>query len=136
MSLRIGVKVRVTDRLPRNARARLNRGMRDAVDDGQETGVELAVAATPRKRPYTYSTVEGVVVGAGDHVTGYFGSDYEVFEFLNEGTVPHPIPNAFGMGITVQHPGTEALYMLDESAEVAGEVTKAGLVQTFEAVFG
>ena len=136
MSLRIGVSSNKTDRLPRNARARLNAGMRDAVDSGQRRGAEVAAALTPRKRPLTYTTVGGMVIGGDDHVTGVFGSAYEVFEFLNEGTVPHPIPNAFGRGTTVQHPGTEALHMLDDAAEVASEITKAELLQTFAAVFG
>ena len=136
MGLRIGVKVNKTDRLPRNARARLNAGMRDAVDSGQRRGAEVAAFLTPRKRPLTYTTVGGMVVGGGDHVTGVFGSDYEVFEFLNEGTVPHEIPNAFGRGITVMHPGTEALGMLDDAGEVAGEIVKAELLETFAAVFG
>ena len=136
MSLSISVSGRSRNNLPRNANARLNAGMRDAVDAGQARGAEIAAANTPRKRPYTFSTVAGVVVGGGDHVTGYFGSDYDVFEFLNEGTRPHPIPNAFGRGITVQHPGTRALKILDEAAPIAAEITKQELRQAFAAVFG
>lgn len=136
MGLRISVGVNKRDRLPRNARARLNAGMRDAVDSGQRQGAEVAAALTPRKRPLTYTTVGGLVIGGGDHVTGVFGSDYEVFEFLNEGTVAHEIPNAFGRGETVMHPGTEALHMLEDAGEIAADVVKAELLQTFAAVFG
>lgn len=34
------------------------------------------------------------------------GPTVEYGGFVEEGTAPHPIPDAFGWGITVEHPGT------------------------------
>ncbi len=137
MGLRVGARSRVTNRIPANAGARIDAGMRDAIADGTRLGRRLTASLTPRRRPYTYSTVESALIGGGAHVSGHFGSDYEVFEFLEKGTRPHPIPGAFGIpGLVVQHPGTDAVGMLDRAGPIAGQAAKEGLGDVFEEVFG
>lgn len=137
MSIRVGVRSRVSDRIPRNAEARINAGMRQSIVQATRLGRRLTTSLVPRRRPYTYKTVDSDIVGGGSRVSGHFGSDYEVFEFLEKGTRPHPIPGAFGVpGLVVEHPGTKPVGMLERAGPIAGQEAKAGLRGVFVEVFG
>lgn len=137
MALRFGVRANITNNIPRNTDARINASMRDAIADGTRLGRALTQAATPRRTGYTASTVESTLVGGGPLISGHFGSDYEVFEFLEKGTRPHDIPNAFGIpGNVVRHPGTEPVGMMRRAGPIAGQEAKRGLSDVFPGVFG
>lgn len=137
MSIRFNVRTNISDRIPRDAPARINAGMRGAISKSTRFGRRMTSSLTPRRRPYTYKTVKSTLIGGGPHVEGHFGSDYDVFNFLEGGTRRHPIPNAFGIrGLTVNHPGTKPYRMLDRAGPAAGQMAKGELSRVFARVFG
>lgn len=135
---------RVTNNIPEDAEAELNAGMYEAIASSTRMGRELTQATTPRRTGYTASTVDSQITGGGSHVTGYFGSDYEVFDYLERGTRAHPIrgnpwlywPGARHPVRMVRHPGTQGQHMLERAGETAGEHAKGELEDVFRRVFG
>lgn len=146
MALRLGVGANVTNRIPQDAGARLDAAMRDDISDATRIGRDLTRAAINSRTGRTAASVSASVSGGGNLVTGSFGSDYEVLEYLERGTAPHPItprtaealfwPGAEHPVRSVLHPGTAAQHNLERAAEAAGEVAKEKLAGVFGEVFG
>lgn len=144
--IRFNVSGRSTNRIPKNADERVNAGMRDAIVEATRDGKLLTQAITPKRSGATALTVDGVVLGGGAHVEGHFGSDDLIFKFLHDGTKPHEIrpsskkalswPGAAHPVKRVQHPGTKALNMLEQSGPIAGQVAKIRLADVYAEVFG
>lgn len=65
--------------------------------------------------------VSGLSFEAGP--TAFYG------DFVEQGTAPHLIPNAFGWGITVHHPGTPAEPYLAPAFDRIEPVTVAAFTQ-------
>lgn len=135
-TLRIRCSKNVQDRLPRNAQQRANALIRRAVSRGADVGKLVTRVETPKRRPYTFLTVDSAVIGGGAHVEGHFGSDDDVFNILEGGSRPHRIPGAFGIPQGVDHPGTRPYRMLERAGPRAGSVVKAELLAGFPGVFG
>lgn len=144
MGLRVGVRGNATNRIPADHEHRINSGMRDAIADSTRFGRTLTQANTPKRTGRTAGTVGAAILGGGAHVSGHFGSDDEIFGYLERGTRAHIIrgnPWLFWPGARhpvrqVNHPGTRALHTLEEAGEVAGEVAKEQLGDVFAGVFG
>lgn len=93
---------------------------RDLIDEVGEAATELMRAAAPEdtgllKEKHSWEGVDA------DGERGVIFFDVPYAAPLHEGSVPHEIANAFGLGITVQHPGYEgnpwARLTLDRMAE-------------------
>jgi len=77
---------------------------RDLIDEVGEEATELMRAAAPEdtgllKEKHSWEGVDP----EGERGVIFFDVPYA--SYVHEGTAGHPIPNAFGWGITVQHPG-------------------------------
>lgn len=93
---------------------------RDLIDEVGEEATELMRAAAPMdtgllKEKHSWEGVDS----EGERGVIFFDVPYAAP--LHEGSVPHDIANAFGLGITVRHPGYEgnpwARRTLDQMAE-------------------
>lgn len=93
---------------------------RDLIDEVGEQATELMRAAAPEdtgrlKEKHSWEGVDA----EGERGIIFFDVPYAAP--LHEGSVSHDIANAFGLGITVQHPGYEgnpwARRTLDQMAE-------------------
>lgn len=139
------VRANVTNKLPQNPGARIDLAMRNAIAEASRVGRALTVANTPKRTGRTASTVAASISGGGSRVTGVFGSDSQVFEYLERGTRPHIIRPRFKQALfwpgaehpvrVVHHPGTAPQHILERSAQVAGVVAKERLGDVFEEVF-
>lgn len=120
----------------------LDRLMRNAIEEATEIGEQLTQSLTPKRRPYTFSTVRSVVLGAGSRAEGHFGSDDRIFGFLELGTDRHPITPTEKKALwwvgalhpmkRVNHPGTRPYSMLENSANAASGVAKMKLREAME----
>lgn len=145
-TLRLSTHVNITNNIPANHATQLNLAMRDAIAEATRVGRAITAANTPRRTGRTAESVNSQLTGAGPIVEGHFGSDSEVFEFLERGTRPHIIEPRFKKALfwegarhpvrRVRHPGTAAKHTLENSAQVAGAFAKNRLGETFEEVFG
>lgn len=135
-TLRISVSPRVSDRIPRDAEARLNAAMRSAVALATRFGFGLAFGNINKRTGQTALTIGESVTGGGSHVTGRWGSSDIVAIILEKGSRPHRIPGAFGIPQGVWHPGTRPYLWLERSGRPAGEVAKRELRAAFASVFG
>lgn len=140
------VRANVTNRIPSNHEAQLNLATHEAISFATRFGRVLTAANTPRRTGRTANSVQASIDGAGARVTGRFGSDSDVFGYLEFGTRPHIIRPRFKKALfwptarhpvrSVNHPGTKALHTLENAGEAAGVVAKDRLGEVFEDVFG
>lgn len=146
MPLRVGVRSSVSNNISRDAAARINIAMRDAISDATRAGAGITQVNTPKRTGYTTSTVDAQVTGGDSFVSGSFGSDYEVFEYLEKGTRAHAIRPRFKKALfwpearhpvrEVRHPGTVGQHMLERAGPIAGQIAKDNLGEVFREVFG
>jgi len=102
-------------------RAALDRGGIEAVSETTRELEALARANAPTgpgrhdygRRPKLRPSIQGHASGKVGHV----GSTAPQAPALETGGAPHPIPNAFGRGITVEHPGNPAFHFLKRAAD-------------------
>lgn len=145
-TLRLSTHVNITNNIPANHATELNRAILGAIVQATRFGRGVTEANTPQRTGRTARSVKSFVAGGGPIVEGHFGSDYEVFEFLERGTRPHIIEPRFKKALfwpgarhpvrRVRHPGTTAQHTLEHSAQAAGALAKDRLGETFEEVFG
>lgn len=144
--MRFSFRANVTNSLPSNPGVQIDLAMRDAIADATRVGRVITAANTPRRTGATAASVNATVNGGGSSVTGYFGSDSEIFGYLERGTRPHVIRPRFKKALfwpgarhpvkMVRHPGTKALHTLEKSGEIAGSYAKGQLDNVFREVFG
>jgi hypothetical protein len=80
---------------------------------GHDT-VALAQAGAPVDTGYLKNSISVDFDGLGFEA----GPTAEYGAYVEEGTDPHDIPDAFGWGITVHHPGTPAEPYMGPAADV------------------
>ncbi len=120
--------------------------MRDAIADATKSGRLITQANTPKRTGRTAASVDASVAGGGPRATGSFGSDSQIFEYLERGTRAHIIRPRFKKALfwpgarhpvrMVRHPGTVALHTLEHAGEFAGVIAKEKLGGVFREVFG
>lgn len=95
----------------------------DAIQADLRAWLADAVATDARRyapRDTGFLKTHGIVVSPDNRRVTAIGAGMPPNEdapaYVEFGTRPHPIPNAFGLGITVQHPGTEAQPFLRPAA--------------------
>lgn len=140
------VRANVTNNIPAGHEAQLNLAVHEAIAFATRFGRVLTAANTPRRTGRTANSVQASIDGAASHVTGKFGSNSEIFGYLEFGTRPHEIRPRFKKALfwpTARHPvksvwhtGTDARHTLENAGEAAGEVAKDRLGEVFEDVYG
>lgn len=140
------VRANVTNNIPANHEAQLNLSIHEAIAFSTRFGRALTAANTPRRTGRTANSVQASIDGAGSRVTGKFGSNSEIFGYLEFGTRPHEIHPRFKKALfwptarhpvkSVHHRGTSAQHILEHAGEATGEVAKDRLGEVFEDVFG
>lgn len=146
-TISITISGRVADDIPRDAAARLNATMGQAI--AVSTGImrALAIGNIPKRTGRTAGTIEQLTVGIGSaHATGYVGSNDQIAMILELGSSPHIIQPAVkralwwpGLAHPVafaRHPGTIPYLWLTRAGEFAGEIAKVRLAAAFRAAFG
>jgi hypothetical protein len=141
VGLRLRNSFNTTNNLPQNAGTQIDLAIRDAITDATMVGRVITAANTPRRTGATANSVQANVTG----LTGSFGSDSEIFEYLERGTRPHEIRPRFKKALfwpgarhpvkVVQHPGTVALHTLENAGPLAGQRAKENLDDVFREVF-
>jgi hypothetical protein len=143
--VRLSIGARATDNFPQSIGVSLDAAMFNAIAESTRVGRTITAARTPKRTGRTAASVQSQVSG-GSTATGYFGSDSEIFEFLERGTRAHIIRPRFKQALfwptarhpvrEVRHPGTVALHTLERSGEIAGDYAKQQLDGVFREVFG
>lgn len=144
--LTISIRANVTDRMPRDAGARLNAEMRAAIANSTRLMRALAYGNINKRTGRTAGTIGSVVRGGGSRATGYVGSDDDIARYLELGTRPHVIrpvsakalywPGAAHPVAMVNHPGTRPYRWLQRAGESAGPIAKGQLRAAFARAFG
>jgi hypothetical protein len=95
----------------------------DAIEADLRKWLADAVATDARRyapRDTGFLKHHGIVVAPDNRRVTAIGAgmppNADAPAYVEYGTRPHPIPNAFGLGITVQHPGTDAQPFLRPAA--------------------
>lgn len=97
----------------------IRRGLRQAVGDACSDGAAEARQRAPIRSGKLASSIKGRVVAGGENlVVGFVEAEAPHAVFVEENTRAHDIPNAFGWGITVRHPGTTAQPFMAPSVPV------------------
>lgn len=142
----IRVSHTVSDRIPKDAGARLNAEMRAAIASSTRAMYAMSQANINKRTGRTAGTIGSSVRGGGSRATGYVGSDDRIATYLELGTRPHIIrpvraralywPGAAHPVRQVNHPGTRPYRWLRRSGQSAGPIAKAQLRAAFASVFG
>lgn len=140
------IRANVTNNIPANHEAQLNLSIHEAIAFATRFGRVLTAANTPRRTGRTANSVQASIDGVGSRITGRFGSNSEVFGYLEFGTRPHEIRARFKKALfwptarhpvrSVRHRGTDAQHILERAGEAAGAEAKDRLGKVFEDVSG
>lgn len=86
-------------------------GAERSQEEASEIGAALAAALAPKKK----GTLAGSI-----HSNGHGFATGDLPEALpqEEGAAPHEIPNSFGWGITLEHPGNPAVHYMRDALKL------------------